>query len=165
MARLMWLMPAILVVAALGLARTPYEISRTLREGTPVTARVLGFDTTNRSEVSYDALTVRAPLPSGDSLTQTIPLPHGIAPLVSSETTLPVRVLEGAARPIVLETATVQTNRGPVAWNIGRSQASIALMSCAMCAIGALLLAFAVGAWNRYLSRHGDPGERTAAIA
>lgn len=164
-ARLMWLMPAILVAAAIGLAQAPLELSKTLREGTPAIARVVAFETTERSEVSFDALTVRAPLPSGDSLTQTIPLPHGVAPLVSSEATVPVRVLPGSARPIVIETATVESNRGPVVWNVGGSQVRIAILSCVLCIVGAVLLAIGVGSWNRYLTRHGDPGERTTAVA
>ncbi len=163
-ARWMWAMPALLALAALGLTRTPLDIAKTLREGTPATARVVSVETTNRSEVSYDALTLRAPVAGGDSITQTVPLPHGIAPLVMADTLLPVRVLPGAAHPIVITQATIQTNRGPVDWDLGRSQVRIAAMSCAMCAVGALLLAIAVGAWNRYLARHGDPGERTVAV-
>lgn len=163
-ARAMWAMPVILLLAALGLVRTPLDIARTLREGTDATARVVEVKTTNRSEVSYDALTLRAPLPGGDSLTRVVPLPHGIAPLVMADTLLPVKVLPGARHPIVITRTTIQTNRGPVDWDLGRSQVRIAVMSGVMCLVGAILLAIAVGAWNRHLARHGDPGERTVAV-
>ncbi|HYE58727.1 MAG TPA: hypothetical protein VD948_09485 [Rhodothermales bacterium] len=160
-ARLMWIAPALLLVAGLLLLKAPLDLGRTLREGTPAVARVLDYQTTNRTEVSYDALTVRVPLPAGDSLTHVIPLPRGIAPIVGEEARVPVRVLPGAVRPVVIESAVVRTNQGPVAMNLGRTQIWIAGISSAMCLLGALLLGIAVGAWNRYLARHGDPGERT----
>jgi hypothetical protein len=164
-ARLMWAAPALLLVAGLLLMKAPLDLARTLRGGTPAVARVLEFETTRRTEVSYDALTVRVPMPGGDSLTHVIPLPRGIAPIVGEEAQVPVRVLPGAARPVVIESAVVQTSAGPVAMNLGRTQVWIAGISSAMCLVGALLLGIAVGAWNRYLARHGDPGERTGETA
>lgn len=164
-ARLMWIAPALLLVAGLVLLKAPLDLTRTLRGGTPAVARVVNYETTNRTEVSYDAFTLRVPLAGGDSLTHVVPLPHGIAPLFKEDPAVPVRVLPDAARPVVIESAVVQTNQGPVVLNIGRTQIWVAGISSAMCLLGALLLGLAVGAWNRYLARHGDPGLRTEAEA
>ncbi len=160
-ARLMWLAPLLLLVGGLLLLRTPLQLARTLREGQHAVARVVHFQTTNRTEVSYDALTLRVPVAGQDSLTAVVPVPHGIAPIVGEETELPVRVLPGAAYPVVIESAVVPTNQGPVSMNIGGTQVWIAGISSAMSLLGALLLSIIIFAWNRYLARHGDPGEQT----
>lgn len=162
----MWLMPALLAASGLYLARTPLDLARTLRDGTPATARVAGVVTTNRSEVSFDEVLLVIPRAGADSLRTALPVPHSVFQLVERQRTLPVRVLPGSAQPVVIEgTVWSEADGTTMPVRLGSTQMWIAGMSAAVSLVGAALLAWGIFAWNRYLARHGDPGEQAPPAA
>jgi hypothetical protein len=168
-ARLLWLAPLLLLVYGLFLLKAPLDLNRTLREGTPVVAEVLHVETSGRQDVTYDYIDLAYRLPGSATIdtVRNLSLPHTVAPLLVGTDSLPVRVLPGAPQPVVVEQAVVierfgvdeaerQTRTIPVV----RSQINIAGLSAVVCLVSAIGLAFAVGWWNRYLARHGDPADR-----
>jgi len=162
-AKLMWLAPLVLLAFGLVLAKTPYDFSRTLKQGYAATARVDSFITTNRSEISYDAVALVVPTTTGDSLRTTLPVPHSLFQILGDQTTLPVRVLEGSAQPVVIEATMVKDGRGGrQRFGLGTVQMRLAAIGAAICLVSALLLALPIFLWNRHLKRFGDPADRIA---
>lgn len=162
-AKLMWLAPLLLLAFGAVLAKTPFDFARTLRQGDAATARVEEFITTRRSEISYDAVRLAVPRPSGDTLRTTLPIPHSLFQIVGDQTTLPVRVLEGSAQPVVIEATTVKDGQGGRhRFGLGTVQMRLAAIGAAICLVSALLLAFPIFFWNRHLARFGDPADRFA---
>ena len=160
-ARLMWIAPVLFFAIGAYLVRAPFDLARTLRDGTPASADVVGYETTGRADVSYDAVTLRAALPGGRTLTQTLPLLHGLSPIIEGQKTVAVRVLPGAVHEMVIESARLG-EAGQIV-PLGRTQVVGASVNAAISFVFALMLAVGIGAWNRFLARHGDPGERTRA--
>jgi hypothetical protein len=168
-ARLLWLAPLLLLVYGLFLLKAPLDLSRTLREGTPVMAEVLHVEVSGRQDVTYDYADLAYTLPGAtrpDTI-RNLSLPHTVAPLLVGTDSIPVRVLPGAAQPVVVEQAIVierfgvdeaerQTRTIPVV----QTQINIAGLSAIVCLISAVLIALAVWWWNRYLARYGDPADR-----
>lgn len=157
----MWLAPLLLVAAGIVLAKTPYDFSRTLREGYAATARVDSFITTDRSEIAYDAVVLVVPPATGaDSLRTTLPVPHSLFQIVGDQKTLPVRVLPGSAQPVVIEATNVLDGKGGrQRLGLGSMQMRLAAIGSAICLLFAVMLAVPIFLWNRHLKRFGDPAE------
>ena len=158
-ARLMWALPALLLVLGINQAKVAHDIRHTLENGTPATAQITNTHGENRVEISYDYIDLRVEMADGQVLTrEKFSLPHSMFPLVENQETIDVRVLPGAAQEIV-----IASTGGPDARLIGRPQWRLAAINAAMCLIGLVILTVGVWAWNRYLARRGDPGEQPVA--
>ena len=157
-ARLMWVLPAILLFLAINQAKVAGDIRHTLEAGIPATAEITNVQKENRVDVTYDYVDLRVVLEDGRVFTkETLSLPHSLFPLIENQEAVEVRVLPGAAQEIV-----IASSGGPDARLIARPQWRLAAINAAMSFVGFILFAIGVFAWNRYLGRRGDPGERSA---
>lgn len=148
-ARLMWLVPGLLLLLALNQTKVAFDLHRTLAEGTPAVAEVLEYDKTERADVTFSYVRLRVPLGEHRAIERTLPLPLSLMPQVEDRETVNVLVLPGAAQEVVVAA-------------IARPQWRMAAINAAMSFVGFLMLGAGVFAWNRYLARKGDPAERTA---
>lgn len=151
-ARLMWVLPAILLALGLYQVNVALDIRTTLREGQLAQAEVIDAEVSGRTDVTYDYISVRAQLADGTVIErEKMSLPHSIAMDLEGQKTLEVRVLPGSDQPIVVA-------------ELGRAHWRIAAINAAMCAVGVVMLSVGVFAWNRYLNRKGDPALRSVAL-
>ena len=158
-ARLMWVLPALLLVLGINQAKVAHDIRYTLENGAPATAEITNVHGENRVEISYDYVDLRVTMEDGQVLTrEKLSLPHSMFPLVENQGTVEVRVLPGAAQEIV-----IASTGGPDVRLIGRPQWRLAAINAVMCLIGLVILTVGIWAWNRYLARRGDPGEQHVA--
>lgn len=149
-ARALWIFPAILLVLTINQIDVSSDLRLTFTEGQLATAEIVGFETSNRADVTFDYVSLRVPLADGTVLQQErMALPHSFAPRLAGMETVEVRVLPGADQPIVLAA-------------LGRAHWRMAAINASMCAVGFFLLSIAVFAWNRYLKRKGDPARLPA---
>jgi hypothetical protein len=153
-ARAAWLLPVLLFGLALHQGKVAYDLHATKIHGTPATAEVLEVHKDNRTDVTYDYISLRVPLPDGSTLTrEKLSLPHGIVPLLLDKETLAVRVDPGGPREIAIMEEIETTP-------IVDTQMRIAGMNGLISLVGALLLVVGIWYWNRSLRREGDPAER-----
>ncbi len=172
-ARLLWLAPLMLLVYGLFLLKAPLDLTRTLNEGTPMMAEVLHVETSGRKDVTYDYADLAFTLPDGTRhVERNLSLPHTVAPFLVGTDSIPVRVLMNSSRRVIIDqSVTVErSGRGVTEMEtheipVVRTQIRIAWVSAAVCLISALLLSLAVGWWNRYLARYGDPADRAPEAA
>lgn len=149
-ARLLWVFPLILVLLAYHQTRVALDLRATWEAGEPATAEVLELEMSNRMDVVYDWVSLRVTMVDGTVFErERLGMPHSLAPRLEGKETLNVRVLQGAAQPIVIE-------------EIINAQWRIAAVQALMAFFGALFLGFGVAWWNRYLRRQGDPALRPA---
>ena len=152
-ARILWVLPALLFVLTIHQIDVALDLHETLTRGTPAVAEVTEFRTTNRAEIKFDEIGLRATLPDGRVVEQAhMSIPHSFAQELAGRQTLDVRVLPGADQPLVIA-------------SLGRAHWRMAAINAAMSALGFVLLAFGVGAWNRYLRRRGDPAQQVPEAA
>lgn len=131
-----------------------YDLWTTKTQGTPATAHVLEHQKGERSDVTYDYVSLEASLPDGSTYTrEKLSLPHGVMPPLMDRETLDVRVQRGADIEVVI-TETIGST--PVV----DTQMRIAGLNGLMSLLGALLFGGGVWYWNRSLRREGDPAER-----
>ncbi len=150
----MWLAPLLLVLYGLYLLKAPFDYRRTLVDGMPLQAEIVELHTDNRVDVSFDYVSLAVTLPGGERLVQErMPLPHSLAPLLEGRETVPVRVLPGSPKPVV-----IVSDGGAVA--LGRPLWRLSAISGVMCLFTALMFGIAIFQWNRYLARNGDPADR-----
>ncbi len=141
-ARILWILPAILIFLTLNQAKVALDLRATWEEGTPATADVLVFENSNRADVTYGYVSLQVLLPDGQTLTkEKMSLPHSLLPRLEGQETLAVRVRPGAAQEIVI------AQLMPTHWLIAASQAGISFL-------GALLFFAGVFWWNRYLKKN-----------
>ena len=160
-ARLMWVLPALLLLLAINQAKVARDVRHTLEAGLPATAEITNVQKENRVDVTYDYVDLRVVLEDGRVLTkETLSLPHSLFPLIENQETVEVRVLPGAAQEIV-----IASTGGPEARLVARPQWRLAAINAAMSFIGFVIFAAGVFAWNRYLGRRGDPAERSVEEA
>ncbi len=139
-ARLLWLAPVLLVVIGLSLIRAGFSLKNTLESGTVVTARVVDVSIRNRADVTYGHIDLRVPDTRGDSTDARLPLPLSLLMSLEGAPTVEVRSLEDTEQPIVID-------------RIARAQWHLSFINASMCLLGALLLAWGVWSWNRYLAK------------
>jgi hypothetical protein len=147
-ARLMWLLPALLIVLTVALVKAGFDQHTTYEQGIPAQGTVSNVVLESRAEVTFGQLDVAVTLDDGTSLQETLPLPLSLLHKVKDQSVLPVRVLPGTSQPILID-------------EIARAQWRMSLINAVMAGIGAILLIIGVGAWNRYLRQEGDPGLRS----
>jgi hypothetical protein len=149
-----WLVPVLLFGLSLHQAKVTYDLHDTKLAGVSAEAEVLEIHKGNRSDVTYDYVSLRVPLPDGETITRRkLSLPHGIVPPLLERETLQVRVQEGASIPIVI---TERIGPTPVV----DTQMRIAGINGLMSLGAALLFGVGVWFWNRSLRRDGDPADR-----
>jgi cytochrome c-type biogenesis protein CcmH/NrfF len=147
--RLLWIFPVVLLVLGLNQAYVAWQITETLKSGFEATARVTELEVSNRVDVTYDYVSLAVTLPGGEVIEQErLSLPHTLAPQLVGAETLEVVVRPGESQQIVVT-------------RIAATQWRIAAINAAMCLAGALMAFFSVFAWQRYLTRRGDPAERS----
>jgi hypothetical protein len=147
-ARLAWILPVFFLGLALHQGRAAYGLRATATSGTPATAEVLELHQENRVDVTYDYVSLRVTLPSGETLTrERLALPHSLAPRLEGKETVDVRVRPGRSQEVVVTL-------------VANTQWRIAAMNSAIAAVAALLALGGVFYWNRHLARQGDPAAR-----
>ncbi len=150
-ARILWILPALLIFLSLNQAKVALDLRATWEAGTPATAEVLTYEYSNRADVTYGYVSLRVPLPDGQALMkEKMSLPHSLLPRLEGQETLAVRVRLGAAQEVVI------AQLMPTHWLIAASQAGISL-------IAALIFFAFVFWWNRYLKKKGDPARRSVS--
>lgn len=153
-ARAAWLVPLLMAVLSLHQGKVAYDLHATKTQGTTATAEVQEVKVSNRTQVTYDYVSLRITMPDGSVLTrERLSLPHGIVPALEGRETLQVRVASGGSRSVVV---TEPINSTPVV----DTQLRIAGINGLMSLGGALLFGIVVWFWNRSLRREGDPAER-----
>jgi hypothetical protein len=146
-ARLMWALPALLFFLTLHQALVAYDLRATFLEGETATAEVVEMTTTNRVDVTLDAVTLRVTGEDGTTqVWRNLSFPHTFKDRIEGKTELEVRVRPGARQEVVM------TALMPAHWLIAAGQAGMAL-------IGAVLLFWGIFAWNKYLIEEGDPAD------
>lgn len=158
-ARALWIVPLILFLLGLNQAKVARDIRNTVLNGQTADAEVIAEQIENRTEITYDYVSLRVELPDGRVIEQDkMSLPHTVAEDVKTkldvQTGTPhiaVKVLPGSPQPLVIA-------------YMGQTHWRIAAINAAMCFLGFLLLSFGVFAWNRYLRRRGDPALRPVAV-
>lgn len=152
--RIAWLLPLLLVGLALHQGKVAYDLYATKTAGAEATAEVLEVHKDNRSDVTYDYVSLRVPMPDGSTLTrEKMSLPHGIVPVLQEKETLKVRVRSSGPRGVVI---VEQIESTPIVDTQIRIAGINGLMSFGL----ALLAGLGVWFWNRSLRRNGDPAYR-----
>ncbi|WP_263786735.1 hypothetical protein [Salinibacter grassmerensis] len=153
-ARAALLVPFLMVVLSLHQGKVAYDLHSTKTQGTTATAKVQEVHASNRTQVTYDYVSLRVPMPDGSTLTrERLSLPHGIVPALKGRETLQVRVASGGSRSIVVTEA---INATPVV----DTQIRIAGINGLMSFGAALFFGVIIWFWNRSLRQNGDPAER-----
>lgn len=153
-ARIAWLLPLFLLGLSIHQGKVAYDLYTTKTEGTEVKSEVLEVHKDNRSDVTYDYISLRVPMPDGTTLTrEKMSLPHGIVPVLRNKKTLATRVNSRGPRGVVI---TEQIQSTPVV----DTQIRIAGINGLMSLGAALLFGIGVWYWNRTLRRSGDPAQR-----
>jgi hypothetical protein len=147
-ARLLYVLPALLAVIALALVRAGLDERQTLERGSLYTAEVVDVEIRNRADVTYGHIDLSIPLEDGETLERRLPLPLSLLTPLEGRQQVDVRVLPGSSTDVVIDF-------------IARAQWRMALIHSAMTAVGAILLFIGVLAWNRYLAREGDPAHQS----
>ncbi len=138
-ARVLWIVPVILVVLAINQAMVAWHLRATWDRGQPAMAKVLNFESTNRADVTYGYVDLRVELAGGETITrERMSLPQVMWSRVRGLDSLAVRVRPGAAQEIVIDRLM------PGHWLIAASQFGISLL-------GALLFLTGAWFWNRHL--------------
>ncbi len=149
-ARLLWLAPALLLLLSINQIKVAYDLHHTLAEGTPAIAEVLAYGKVDRADVTFAFARLRVPIDDQHVIERELPLPLSLIPQVEGRETVNVLVLPGAAQEVVIEA-------------IARPQWRMAAINAAMSFGAFLIFFFGVLAWNRYLTRRGDPAVNPAA--
>ena len=98
-ARLLWVLPAILAFLVIHQIMVGLDIRETVRTGEPATAEVIEFDTTERSEITYAYVTLRVRMADGrEFVRERMSLPQTLIGDVRYAEELDVIVRPGAER-------------------------------------------------------------------
>jgi hypothetical protein len=153
-ARVAWFLPLLFLGLSVHQGKVAYDLHTTKTNGTDALAEVLEVHKDNRTDVTYDYVSLRVPMPDGTTLTrEKMSMPHGIVPVLRDKDQLKVRVASSGPRGVVIMEKIETT---PVV----DTQLRIAAMNALMSFGAALLFGFGVWFWNRSLRREGDPAER-----
>jgi hypothetical protein len=143
-ARGLWFFPAVLLVLSIALVRDSRELARTFAEGEPARAEILDVHKRERADVTYGHVELRAVLSDGTVVQRVLPLPLSLIPQIETRSEVDVHVLLDSDKTMVIDA-------------IARPQRRMAAIQAFMSFVGMLLLSWAIFAWNRFLTRHGDP--------
>ena len=153
-ARLMWVLPLLMLVIAAVLTARGFEQRETAEFGVGVDAEVLDVEVRERSEITHGMVKLRyTPPEAAAPVERYIELPLAFMKEIEANydadtsLVLPIRVQPGSDQ-IILDA-------------FSRVQWVMTFAFAAMAAIGAIGIAWLVGGWNRFLSREGDPAGRT----
>ncbi|MFB6098589.1 MAG: hypothetical protein ABEK84_05650 [Salinibacter sp.] len=154
-ARIAWIVPVALLGLALHQGKVAYDLHTTKTQGLQRTAEVQKVHASTRTQVTYDYVSIRVPMPDGTVLTRKrLSLPHGIVPALKEKETLQVRVASGRDSRSIVVTEPIKST--PVV----DTQIRIAGINGLMSLGAALLFGLAIWFWNRSLRRDGDPAQR-----
>ncbi len=148
-ARLLWILPAILLFLTINQVNVAYDIRETLATGTPATAEVMEVYKTNRVDVTYGYIRLRIPTESAVIETQ-LSMSISLLNELEGRDTLDVRLLPGEDVEVVIT-------------DVARPQWRMAAINAGISFIGFVLLTIGVWSWNRYLRRKGDPADSAAS--
>lgn len=138
--RLLWIVPVLLVLLMAHQGWVAYEVDKTWENGVATTAKVVNYEMKAMAAQTHGIITLRAPLPNGDSIEQTLSVPAMLAAQLRNFNEVPVRVLPEGGQEIVMA-------------EVVRTQRRMALINVFISGIGALLVAIAIRLWQRYLGR------------
>jgi len=142
-ARVAWILPAVLLLLTVHQVVTAVNLGRTLDEGQQAMAEVTRYERSDRKDVTHVELDLLVHMPDGTSFERNrMALPYSIGHRVEAES-LEVTVLPGGGQEVVIT-------------QIGRTQASIAWSNGAMSFIAFLMAFIGVFSWNRWLARKED---------
>lgn len=141
-ARVAWVVPALLLALAIHQVTTAVNLARTLDEGEQAMAEVTRYERSDRKDVTHVELDLRVRLADGTTFERNrLALPYSIGHRVEADS-LAVTVLPGSGQEVVIT-------------EIGRTQVRIAWSNAAMSFV-VFLMAFAgVFSWNRWLRKKG----------
>ena len=159
-ARLLWVLPILLVVIAVATTRAGLQQRAVAERGTVVEAEVTDLTLRERSEITTGQVSLRWTPPGADvPVERAVELPI----ILLKEIEVDYLILEEGETmtlPIVVSDATDQI----VLATHRRGTWLLTLSLAAMAAFGALICAVLVGGWNRFLAREGDPALRTGGV-
>ena len=140
-ARILWIVPAMLLFLAVNQVKVAWDLKSTWDSGQSAIAEVLSFESSNRADVTYGYLDLRVELATGQVITrEKMSLPQVMWTRVQGRDSLAVRVSPEAAQPIVIDRLM------PGHWLIAAAQVGISLA-------GAILFVVGLLAWNVQLRR------------
>lgn len=149
-ARMLWLLPLLMLAISGALLRAGLGQKNAADFGEVIEARIDSLDVRERAEITHASVYLTYTLPSG-RLVESQPVEMQLVFIKQMEgregETIQIRVDEESGQ-------IVQNDHRRAQWILTFSFAAMAL-------IGALGLAWMVAGWNRFLTREGDPGERT----
>lgn len=150
-ARVLWVVPALLLGLAANQAKVAIDLKETWENGEPATAEVLAFESKNRADVTYGYLDLRVILTSGQEIKrEKLSLPQVFWNRVEGRDSLAVRVLTDAPQPVVIDRLM------PGHWLIAAAQVGISFL-------GAVLVALGAWTWNRQLRCRGSVSDSAPA--
>lgn len=148
-ARLLWVVPGVLLFLMLNQTMVALDLRETIREGRLVEADVLAVNTTDRADITMASVRLRVPTSDGATIERELPLPITFVRTLEGQDALDVFVDAGADQEIVIA-------------EIGRAQWRLAAINGAISLVALLLVSWGVFAWNRFLDRKGDPARANA---
>lgn len=147
-ARLLWIFPAILLFLTINQMIVARDVRETLTRGVPTRAEVLEIYTSNRADVTYGYIRLRIPTDGGVE-ERRLSMPLSLLNAMEGADTLDVRILPSAGDDVDV-----------VIVDVARPQWRIAAINAGISFFGLILVTVGVWAWNRYLTRKGDPAAR-----
>lgn len=144
-ARLLWIFPAILLFLTINQILVAVDVRETLTRGAPARAEVVDIHTTNRADVTYGYVQLRIPTAKG-MVERRLSMPLSLLYEIRGADSLDVRLLTDDDVDVVITA-------------VARPQWRMAAINAAISFVGLMMLTAAVGAWNRYLKRKGDPAQ------
>ncbi|MEM0962423.1 MAG: hypothetical protein AAGK21_07825 [Bacteroidota bacterium] len=159
-ARLLWALPLLLVVIAVATTRAGIDQRAVSEQGEAIVAEVTGLNLRERSEITTGQVRLRY-------------TPPGQTAAIERDVELPIILLkeievdylttpdgETMTLPIIASAESDQIVLG----THQRGTWLLTLSLAGMAAIGAIVSAFLVGGWNRFLAREGDPALRAEGV-
>ena len=145
-ARLLWILPAILLYLTVNQIGVALDIRQTLDRGEQARAEVIEIFMTNRADVTYGYVRLRIPT-NGSTIERQLSMPLSLLNAIEGSDSLDVRLLPDEDVDVVVA-------------ELARPQWRMAASNAGMSFIGLILLTVGIYSWNRYLKREGDPADR-----
>ena len=148
-ARLLWIIPAILLFLTINQAKVALDLRNTLNRGVPAKAEVVEIYQTNRVDVTYGYVDLRIATEEG-VIERRLSMSVSLLPPLEGRDSLDVRIISGDEESIVIEA-------------IAKPQWQMAAINSGISFLGLVLVTIGVWSWNRYLRRKGDPADAVAS--